>query len=213
MKFNKNLHGNVEIYRFDNKGFFCKPYNSDAYDHIFEFIDVEVTDLTLFNQAILKEKLHKPQCNDTKWSGCFCFLSEYAKNITNDDGPLSMRKGNKLNIALLPKNTKIRVRNCSYLGEADTFYNEFTYQIEHEGNLFWTSSSQSYNCYCWVRMSVELALERIKLWKTYNEGYEPPEWLTEFYLLEHQLELLYPLSLWDRIALYVQDFKTFMIKK
>ncbi|WP_170959373.1 hypothetical protein [Bacillus thuringiensis] len=213
MKFNKSSHDYVEIFRFDNKVFFCKPYNSDAYDHIFEFIDVEVTDLTLFNQSILKEKVHTPRINDTNWSGCFCFLSEFAKNITKDDGPLSMRKGHKLNVALLPRNTIIWVRNCSYLGEADTFYNEFTYQIEHEGIFFWTSNSQSYNCYCWVRMSVELALERIKLWKTNHEGYEPPEWLTEFYLMEEQLDMLYPLSLWDRLTLSVQKFKKFIIKK
>ncbi|MED2869360.1 hypothetical protein P4263_27695 [Bacillus thuringiensis] len=55
MKIDKNSPDYVKIYRFDNKGFFCKPYNSDTYDHVFEFIDTEVTDLILFNQKILKK--------------------------------------------------------------------------------------------------------------------------------------------------------------
>ncbi len=44
---------------------------------------------------------------------------DYAKNITSDDGTLKMWKGHKLNIVLLPKKTKIRVRNCSHLGKTE----------------------------------------------------------------------------------------------
>lgn len=55
MKIDTNSLDYVKIYRFDNKVFFCKPYNSDTYDHVFEFIDTEVTDLTLFNQDILEK--------------------------------------------------------------------------------------------------------------------------------------------------------------
>ena len=213
MRIDTNSLDYVKIYRFDNKVFFCKPYNSDTYDHVFEFIDTEVTDLTLFNQDILEKNVHTPKYNDNMWSGCFCFLSEYEKNITDDDGPLKMRKGHKLNIALLPKNTKIWVRNCSHLGETEPFFNSFSYLVEHEGHLRWRYSSQSYNCYCWVRMSVELALERIKLWKTNNIGRELPEWLTEFYLIEDQLGLIYPLSLWDRFILHIKNFKIFIARK
>ncbi|ETE90727.1 TPA: hypothetical protein ACR3Z0_004422 [Bacillus thuringiensis] len=213
MKIDKNSSDYVKIYRFDNKGFFCKPYNSDTYDHVFEFIDTEVTDLILINQKILKKNVYTPKYNDNMWSGCFCFISEYVKNITSDDGPLKMRKGHKLNIALLPKKTKIWVRNCSHLGKTEPFFNRFIYPIEHEGQIKLISSSQSFNCYCWVRMSVELALERIELWKINNTGCELPEWLTEFYLLEDQLGLIYPLSLWDRFILHIKNFKIIIARK
>jgi hypothetical protein len=102
----------VKIVRFDNYGFNCKPYTSSSfnpipqlrgYHHSFEFIDVEIVDLTKVNQSIEKYKVHKPFENDWNWSGCFCFLEEYDKNITSNNGVLAMKQGQIENIAYYQK--------------------------------------------------------------------------------------------------------------
>ncbi|MHB0803166.1 hypothetical protein PVK73_27630 [Bacillus thuringiensis] len=42
----------AKVIRFDNKGFFTKPYNSSDFSHAFPFLDVEITTLTSNNQIL-----------------------------------------------------------------------------------------------------------------------------------------------------------------
>lgn len=199
-----NISGEyVKIYRIDNQGFYCKPYNSKIYHHSFEFIDVEVKDLTAVNQTIERSKLYKPNCDDKNWSGCFCFLDEYDKNITYNNGVLAMRKGQKVNLSLIPKTAKIWVRNFSHI-ENTSFYSNFSYPVEHNGKVYWFEDSSAFNSFCWVKMQVDLALERTRLWKeTYHSL---PEWVTEFYLMESQIEELRAPSFRERFRLATRNF-------
>ncbi|GLO68375.1 MULTISPECIES: hypothetical protein [Oceanobacillus] len=202
MKHKKNISN---IYRIDDSGFYCKPYTSRVYSHVFEFIDIEILDLYTVNQSIPETCLHLPAYNDIKWSGCFCFLDEYNKKITSKNGALAMRNGEKINLALIPINTTIWVRNCSHLGKDNPFYNKFTYNLTHEGKVYTYWNQNQFDSFRWVRMSVNLALERTRLWKENNKNNPLPEWLTEFYLMESQLHKLIPPSFDKRVNLYVNN--------
>ena len=174
----------INIYRFDDNGFSCKPYNSRHFSHSLEFIDTEVTNLYQVNKSILKSKVFKPAFNDNSWSGCFCFLEEFNPDSLNNI--LSMRAKDILNVARVPSDMKIWVRNYSHLNEP--YYNDFKYSYEHEGKEYWTSDAVFLPKYVWVKMKARLALERTQLWKKHNDMI--PEWLTEFFLTETQSELL-----------------------
>lgn len=147
-------------------------------------------DLNVVNQSIPLSKIHKPALNDLNWSGCFCFLEEYDENILfKNNGVLAMKSTHKKNVAYLPKDSKIWVRNRSY-NEAQ-FFKKFIYPIEYEGKLHWFSDISPFSSYRWVQMSVDLALERTRIWKQENDYI--PEWLTEFYLMENQIkDLIFP---------------------
>ena len=54
-------------------------------------------------------------------------------------------------------------------------------------------------------MTVELALERTRLWKE-NFGYTP-ERITEFYLMEDQLKLLSPVLFRDKCLVFFDNIK------
>lgn len=179
----------VKIIRFDNLGFHCKPYNSPYFAHVFEFIDYEVKDLFLTNQKLPTTKLIKPKFNDTKWSGCFCFLQEYDESLLAPSGALAMRRGHKINIAYISKEEVIWVRNISHKGEP--YIKQFFRTVEHEGKTYWFPEVTTLVSYRWVKMRVDLALERIRLWKMNNKNL--PEEITEFYLMEEQIpRLIFP---------------------
>jgi hypothetical protein len=189
----------VKIIRFRDQGFDCKPYTSNAYHHVFEFIDTEITDLSKVNQPILKSLTHRPEKDDLKWSGCFCFLDELDPNIF--DSALAMRKGEKINISMLPKDSTIWVRNCSHLGIDFPFFHEFKFSYMHEETEYWRRESSRFDHLKWVRMNVELALERTRLWKEQQHNYLP-EYMTEFYLMEHQLDDLKTAKIKDKLMAY-----------
>jgi hypothetical protein len=188
----------VKIIRFRDQGFDCKPYTSNAYHHVFEFIDTEIKDLSKISQPILKSMSHRPKKDDSNWSGCFCFLDELDPNLF--DSALAMRKGEKINICLLPKDSTIWVRNCSHLGIDFPYFNEFKFSYLHEGKEYWSSESSRFDHLKWVRMNVDLALERTKLWKEKNNYL--PEYMTEFYLMEHQLRDLQNAKIKDKLVCY-----------
>ncbi len=177
------LKNYVKIIRFRDKEFDFKPYTSKHYHHVFEFIDTEITNLSKINQPILKSLTHRPEEDDMKWSGCFCFLDELDKKLF--ENALAMRQGEKLNIRRLPLTSTIWVRNVSHYGIHSPFFNEFKTSYVHEGKEYWKSECSRFDHLKWVRMSVELALERTRLWKERNHDFLP-EYMTEFYLMEHQ---------------------------
>jgi hypothetical protein len=172
------------IYRFDNNSFSCKPYNSRYSSQSLEFIDTQVTDLYQVNKSILGSKVFKPNRDDNSWSGCFCFLDEFNPDCLNNI--LIRRANDVLNVARIPSDTIIWVRNYSHFNEP--YFIDFKFSYEYDGKKCWTSKIPALPKYRWVKMTVSLALERTKLWK--NEHGSIPEWLTEFFLVEKQLELL-----------------------
>lgn len=190
----------IKIYRIDDKEFHCKPYTSKFFHHSFEFIDTEITNLELTHQKIAISKLHKPRLDDKNWSGCFCFLDEFEPRLLSPTGALAMRYGQKINVRTLPINTQIWVRNCSYKGKEYPFFSEFLNSYIYEGNEHWYPEFSTFHCYRWVRMSVDLALKRTRLFKKYSQSDWLPEWLTEFYLLEEQLFLLKKPNLKDAVS-------------
>lgn len=195
----------VKIIRFRDKGFDFKPYNSKHYHHVFEFIDTEITDLSKVNQSIQKLLTHRPKEDDENWSGCFCFLNELEPKIF--DNALAMRKGEKVNISSLPLNSIIWVRNVSHLGIHYPFFNKFKYPYYHEGREYWSSESSYLDHLKWVRMSVELALERTRLWKERNKNFLP-EYITEFFLMENQRKELKSPTFKDKLeTIYKYKFK------
>lgn len=195
----------IKIIRFRDFGFDFKPYTSKHFHHVFEFIDTEVTELSKVNQSIQKSLTHRPKRDDENWSGCFCFLNEFDPKLF--DHALAMRKGEKLNISSLPLTSTIWVRNTSHLGIDYPFYNEFKSSYKHEGKEYWNSECSQLDHLKWVRMSVKLALERTRLWKERDINYLP-EYITEFYLMEHQRKELMSVNFKDKLeCLYKYKFK------
>lgn len=178
----------IQIFRYDNLGFNFKPYTSAHYHHTYEFIDNEITNLFNVEQSIPITAMHRPSLNDMRWSGCFCFLGKYNERCVAEEGILTMRMDHKLNVKLISPDELIWVRNSSHFGKERPYFKKFTYSYQHEDTEHWSYETCVTGSYRWVKMKVSLALERTQLWKEKNE--DIPEWLTEFYLMEEQLEQL-----------------------
>ncbi|MGJ5835567.1 hypothetical protein [Bacillus sp. G402] len=149
----------VKNIRFDNEGFYCKPYNSPVYYHSLKFINYEVTNLEATDVYVKKTDFIRPE-NNYGWNGCFVFLEIYDKKLLLKDGALAMKRFDKKNIAYLKNEGQtIWVRNNAHIGNFAHYY--------------------------WVKMKIDLALQRIKLGERHL-GYVP-EWLSECYILEHQV--------------------------
>lgn len=179
--------------RFDNDGFFTKPYNASTlayptkhFFHHFPFLHLEVTNLEDANLMLPKDiKIIKPEGDDTTWSGCFAFLDYYDPQLF-DGGPMAFRKNSKKNIALLDREERVWVRNSNYKGE--TVFSQSEYGVLHEGDIHYFSTWR--NQYDWVLMTVDNALERIRKGREYSGTYS--EKLTEIFLTEKQVQKLVP---------------------
>lgn len=207
----------VKIIRIDDYGFNCKPYTSNSFNinpklrgfhHSFEFINSEITDLLDISKTFEKSKLHKPAENDWNWSGCFCHLEEYDKQLFTDIGSMAMKKNHKINIAYLHKDAKIWVRNINH--NEEIFYNSFLIRNNHDGQEYWREEDYSrfYNLR-WVRMSVHLALERTRLWKYQNQGKPVPEHISEFFLMENKLKDLKSPPFFEKLSYSIRNLVRF----
>lgn len=179
--------GYVNVIRFDNDGFYTKPYNCSTlayptkhFCHSFPFLNIEVTDINSSNLTLpRKTEITKPKINDTVWSGCFAFLETYDPKLF--DGPMSFRAGSKKNIALLQREEKVWVRNINYKGE--TIYSTSEYSVLHEEKEYYFKDARDQ--YDWVLMSVDDALLRIQ--KGIEHLGRCPEELSEIFLMEKQV--------------------------
>lgn len=183
----------VNVLRYDNNGFDCKEYIKNQ----FTFINCEITDLSSFNQLTEFSNLLEPSLDTIKWTGCYCFLNEHGKEIVTSTGILRSRYRHKKNIARLPSETLIWVRNTSpYFSNGKLApYFRTTYSNPYGDPRL---HRKPFSRFCWVKMKVTKVLERTEIWK---ESYDSiPEWLTEFYLVEEQLMLLHPPSLTENIT-------------
>ncbi|PED08314.1 hypothetical protein [Bacillus pseudomycoides] len=92
----------AKVIRFDNKGFFTKPYNSSCFCHAFPFLDVEITTLTNNNQFLDNENMIiEPHFDDPSSSGCFAFLNEYNSKLFEEGGAMYFRSEDKKNTMYL----------------------------------------------------------------------------------------------------------------
>ncbi|MEK5209717.1 hypothetical protein [Psychrobacillus sp. FSL H8-0510] len=177
----------VNVIRFDNDGFYTKPYNCSTlayptkhFCHSLPFLNIEVTDIDSSNLTLpRKTEITKPKIDDTVWSGCFAFLETFDPKLF--DGPMSFRAGSKKKIALLPRDEKVWVRNINYKGE--TIFSTSEYSVLHEGREFYFKEVRDQ--YDWVLMTVEDALLRTQ--KGIEYFGHCPEKLSEIFLMENQV--------------------------
>ncbi|MCA1060535.1 hypothetical protein LCL96_16485 [Rossellomorea aquimaris] len=170
----------VKMIRYHNCGFRCGLPNTDCMDGERNpvFINREVQNLFNTGQPVYTTEITLPKEADQEWSGCFCYLEEYTHPATENR-----------NIGFLPKESIIWVRNMSHLDNGTPFYNRSVHPLAAEeardkGNMVADT---------WVKMRVEDALERTRLWK--EKCTVLPDWVTECYLMEHQVNnLIYPSS-------------------
>ncbi|MCY9226022.1 hypothetical protein MOF11_13410 [Bacillus haynesii] len=177
----------IKLIRFHNSGFNTTPYNSSSFCHSLPFINYEVTDLQTKNAVVNEDDFIRPKIDDQKWKGCFVFLEEYDKNLLID-GALVMRESHKKNVAYLKaEGQTIWVRNTAHTGKEDRYVNQYIKYSEHEGKQyeFYEYIGFHSNFY-WVKMKIDLALKRLILGKRHF-GYVP-EWLSECYMMEHQVK-------------------------
>lgn len=175
----------VKIIRFDNEGFYCKPYNSPVYYHSLKFINYEVTNLEATDVYVKKTDFIRPE-NNYGWNGCF-FFKKYDKKLLLKDGALAMKRFDKKNIAYLKNEGQtIWVRNNAHIGKGYSYVSEYITYLEHERESYEQFDYIGHFAhYYWVKMKIDLALQRIKLGERHL-GYVP-EWLSECYILEHQV--------------------------
>ena len=191
----------IKFIRFDNRGFYSKPYNSDyKYDrsnhfcHVLPFIDFEVTNLEETDLVVRKETIIRPDINDKKWSGCFSFLHTYDKSLF--DNAMKFRRFHKKNVAYLLSNLNeiVWVRNTTHTGHMSRYISKYSEYWEEQNQT--TESYFGYNSHpelYWVKMKLGLAIERIKLGQKHLNW--TPEWLSEVFLTNDQLQRLEPYSL------------------
>ena len=179
----------VTVIRFDNKGFNPTPYNSPTFCHTLPFISEEISSLSETDGIIdYQNSIIKPAWNDWNWSGCFAFLEEYNPNNLNDI--LSHRRHSKKNVALLHKNQLIWVRNVNHQNRPFYVYYNSVHYYEDRRYEFPELISSGTEVYCWVKMSVELALKRLELYKSNNNNVIS-EIMSECYLTNTQIKQLY----------------------
>ncbi|PGN24278.1 hypothetical protein [Bacillus thuringiensis] len=208
----------AKVIRFDNKGFFTKPYNSSCFSHSFPFLDVEITTLTNNNQILDNENMIiRPQLDDPNSSGCFAFLNEYNHKLFQERGAMYFRSKHKKNTMYLNTEEIIWVRNLNHKNQPFFAQYNKNYVFE-EKNYELTEYIETVDVKLnWVRMPVKLALERTKLYKEYfsiQKGI--PEYITEFYLTEQQVNrLISPFHMykWQVKKLCLHLFKTRNLKE
>ncbi|HDW3056675.1 TPA: hypothetical protein RMI67_004388 [Bacillus cereus] len=208
----------AKVIRFDNKGFFTKPYNSSGFSHSFPFLDVEITTLTNNNQILDNENMIiKPHYDDPNSSGCFAFLNEYNHKLFLKRGAMYFRSKHKKNTMYLNTEEIIWVRNLNHMNQP--FFAQYNKNYVFEGkNYELTEYIETVDVKLnWVRMSVKLALERTKLYKEYfsiQKGI--PEYITEFYLTEQQVSrLISPFNMykWKMKKMWLHFFKRKNLKE
>lgn len=201
--FNKQIEF-AKVIRFDNKGFFTKPYNSSYFHHVFPFLDVEITTLTTTNQFLDNENMIiEPHFDDPGSSGCFAFLNEYNPKLFEEGGAMYFRSEDKKNTMYLNTEEMICVRNVNHKNEP--FFTQYNKNYVHDGkNYVFPEYIDTFDVKLnWVRMSVKLALERTRLYREhfpFPKGI--PEKITEFYLTEQQVNRLI-----SRLHMYKQHLK------
>ncbi|MCR8847899.1 hypothetical protein NQ095_05730 [Rossellomorea sp. SC111] len=165
----------VKMIRFHRNGFTCgSPPKQMEKDPI--FINRVIHNLFLTDQAIYTSEIIIPEEADRDWYGCFCYLEEN-----------SMQTAGTRTIGFLPRESTIWVRNLSHFGDGIPYYNRFLHPLVEDesaggGNMITDT---------WIKMSVEDALERTRLWK--EKSVTLPDWVTECYLTEVQVKrLIYP---------------------
>lgn len=179
------------VIRFANEGFLSKPYNaSNVFHHVLPFLNIEVTDLEGSFQILENDSyIITPETDDEHWSGCFAFLNEYSSNLF--DGPMQFRKGHKRHIKYINKDQLVWVRNVNYKNEP--FFSKYNKTYIYEGKVYtpqeYIYTTRLFNKLCWVKMSLNLALERTQLYKEHFRG-ELPEHITEIYLMDEQINKL-----------------------
>lgn len=167
----------VKMIRYHHYGFSCGSPKSDCIDEGRDpvFINREIQNLFHTGQSVYTTEMTFPTDSDEEWSGCFCYLEEYKHPA----------KENR-NIGFLSRESVIWVRNMSHIDEGTPYYNRAIHPLEDapaEGGSMLPDT--------WVKMSVRDALERTRLWK--ERCTVLPDWVTECYLLQHQVRsLIYP---------------------
>ncbi|PEP82110.1 hypothetical protein [Bacillus pseudomycoides] len=192
----------AKVIRFDNKGFFPKPYNSSYFHHAFPFLDVDITKLTNNDQILDNENMIiEPHFDDPNTSGCFAFLNEYNPKLFQENGAMYFRSKDKKHTMYLNTEEIIWVRNVNHKNQPFfTQYNK-NYVLDDGKNCNFLEYIDTVDVKLnWVRMSVKLALERTRLYKEnfpFQEGI--PEKITEFYLTERQVNrLISPFHMYKR---------------
>ncbi|MHA7136833.1 hypothetical protein ACRTEV_06115 [Rossellomorea arthrocnemi] len=167
----------VKMIRFDQNGFTCGSPQSESIYKRREpvFINREIDNLFHTGQSIYTSEVILPRNTDRHWSGCYCYLEEFTQVVSENR-----------HIGFLPRESVIWVRNKSHLGGGIPYIHRFVHPLVKEG----TDDDHMIKD-TWVKMRVEDALERTRLWK--KEHGSLPGWITECYLMEEQVKrLVYP---------------------
>lgn len=176
----------VKVIRFDNRGFESESPNSSYTNRRTTdgpiFINRKVTDLFVTSQHVFTSEMIQPMNHDGRWSGCFCFLNEHELPTSSN---VRQRWKERRHIAFLSMDSVIWVRNLSHIEGEPRYFSHCTFQLE-DGK---TMNKGKILPNTWVQMSVKDALERTRLWKEKHQTV--PEWLTECFLVQKQIEHLY----------------------
>jgi len=184
----------TKFMRFDDKGFYSKPYNSDwEYDrlnhhcHVLPFINYEVKSLDERDIVVEECDLISPEINDEQWSGCFAFLNTFDERLF--ENAMHFRRNHKKNIAYLLSDLDeiVWVRNSTHEGRLSTYVSKYS-QYWEEHNQTTESYITGHGELYWVKMKLGLALKRIEL-GLHDLGWSP-EWLTEVFLTKDQVNKL-----------------------
>jgi hypothetical protein len=168
----------VKIIRYHHHGFKCGTLESDCREDEGSnpvFINRVVKNLFQTGQQVYTTEIILPSHANRELSGCFCYLEEGRQLETENR-----------NIGFLPRESVIWVRNISHLGDGIPYYNQSIHPLVEEA-----ADMENMIRGTWVKMRVEDALERTRLWKEKSDSL--PDWVTECYLTERQVNnLIYP---------------------
>ncbi|MCA1065810.1 hypothetical protein QTG56_22035 [Rossellomorea sp. AcN35-11] len=170
----------VKMVRFDSHGFTCSPPGPGSLNQKSDpvFINRVVYNLYDTGQSLYTTELFLPGEDDREWSGCYCFLEESRQPLTTNR-----------TIGFIPKESVIWVKNRSHFPDGIPYFTSCIHPLVEEGE----AERDNLILDTWVKMKVEDALERKRLWKQENDCLPLPLWLSECYLMEKQVkDLLYP---------------------
>lgn len=172
----------IRIIRHANEGFDTKTH-----DFPFHFYSGVITDYNQrieldLNNGLLSPKIHK-------LSGCYCHFYKYDRASVTERGILGTRYKDKINVAYLPADYPVFVRNMNPQRESILSYYSM---VQNPNDLSWHrfDKSGTTDIYDWVRMPLSVAVARNEEYLSLENITSPSEAMSEIFLVEEDIKQL-----------------------
>ena len=146
-----------------------------------------ISDYTKQLEIRLDHRLLFPR--DLDWSGCYAHFYKFNCNDIKKNGILGMRSKDKINVAYLPSDYPIWVRNMdANKQDIISFYKMIQNPEDHTWHKF--PQPQTLGNYNWIKMPLSIAVQRTDEYLSVNDYDAPCEAMSEAFLTAEDIKQL-----------------------